>query len=255
MTGVNFSRSAANRIIAATKRVESMRTPTVTQGGRTYKNLQNEFLVKLTDDISNSTKWEAEEVYLDTGGEATTVPNGAIFDNNNPVFTTVAANVDDVVIVRPKYRPDGSLYWLGDVSGGGGGGGAGNIRVVENKTEILNSASGTWKIPGASDLGTFADQSALETAHPAPTDNEYAFVTSTGTYWIASNNLWSDTGEGDIQDAGIEGTWTVRHSAALQSTGGVDCEAGAYLELVWFAYENIWLANRNFILYRGPAPA
>jgi hypothetical protein len=88
-------------------------------------------LVKLTNQLTNAKVWEAIEVYLDEDGEAVEIIDGLEFIGDIIVFTVADSSVDDVMLVQPKHRPDGTVFWVG----GGSGGGSSTV-IANNKTQI-----------------------------------------------------------------------------------------------------------------------
>lgn len=201
-------------------------------------------LVKLTVVITggNLRVWEAIEVFLDADGLATDVTGGLTFDSDDPIYTVADAAADDVLMCERESRETG-LYWIGGAAGSGGGGAAATVIFGINKTDSETGA-GDWAILNATNVGTFADVAALLAAEPTPSIEEYAFVTSTGTFWEATTGDWVDSGSSD-EDVipNVSGTWAARSDGVNLSL--VKCKADQLLILTR-APDGEYRADLNF---------
>lgn len=247
-----FKNSTADRVLKATDRVlgPSSNDP---GNGKIYPSLET-YIVEITVDVSGGVKLEGKAVYLDENGAAQDwpAPYNKTFTvaNGEPIFSLSPISVGDVVEIKESVRPDMTPYWLVSAAGGEGGATVVTRKLVQNKTQVLANSTGTWEIVGATDRGTHADEAALNTAYPSPLSGEYAYVTATSTYWTVSSGSWVNSGGATKVAAGIEGTWTAKHSSTISYE--VDCAAGAYMWVEWVDALSLWLANENFAAYRGP---
>ena len=245
---MGFTKSAEDRIAASVRFTEDMSTP-LTPQKQSKKRRVKEYIVKLTAKIGGSArKWEAIEQYIDSNGDPQDMPSGEVFDADTPVFLVADGSVDDVIVVKAKYRPDDSIYWLGGSAGTPSAVSSGGRIMAINQTTTTNGA-GTWVKYDIDDKGTFADEAALLLAWPPPaSSNYYAYVTATTSYWLVNSaGDWYDTGQSTKAGAGLEGSWTTAHKIGTQYS--VECEANAVLFLD--QYNNIYYANDAFAAFRG----
>lgn len=141
--------------------------------------------IKYSDNPNEETAFVTQDGGQRNRAVLTAAVDGTIEYSNNPNSTKVMVTVDGV-----KRR----AVAVADIAGGGGGGDQHN-------------------------LGWYATETALTTAHPTASDGDYAIVGDTDTVWVwdSDTTAWVDSGAGGIGLPDQTG-----HSGDFLMTDGTD---------------------------------